>query len=229
MIDFKKEQEYEREWWGSCANTYGEETKQISYANRMNLLPRETSGYWPVYDGYNKTIIDIGGGPTSMLLKHQNLKQGIVVDPCDYPTWVAERYLEANIVYLKFTGETDLKLKADEVWIYNCLQHTIDPEQIIKNAKSYAPVIRLFEWVGTGVVEGHPHDLKASDLNEWLEGKGKVEPINENGCYGICYYGVFSGWDSERKSSPEQIDLSSFEKQYFDLFQGDQEYLLTLD
>ena len=80
----------------------------------------------------------------------------------------------------------------DEVWIYNCLQHTEDPEFIIKNAKRYGKIIRIFEWVNMAINNGHPQLLTEEKLNKWLGGKGKVEQLNgQANCFGKCYYGIF--------------------------------------
>lgn len=191
------DQNWESNWWGTCANTYNEETKQIVYARKMGLVADWDYGKYPVYDMGFKTIIDIGGGPVSMLLKCKNIKQSMVADPCSYPEWIEKRYSLLGIQYIKAPAENLIsKIDGyifDEAWIYNVLQHTIDPEQIIKNAKSIAKIIRIFEWVDTGIAVGHPHDLKEEKLNIWLGGEGKVENIHESGCVGKCYFGIFKG------------------------------------
>lgn len=191
------DQEFERGWWGNCANTLGEELKQLSYAKRMGIKFFH-NGKSPYYiDAQGKRIIDIGGGPVSLLLKCENLGWGTIVDPCDYPEWVAERYKAAKIYVIKQNAEDipagDGRTHADEVWIYNCLQHVIDPEKIIQNARQMSKLIRIFEWIDNGVSEGHPHDLTEKALNIWLGGTGKTEWIDENTAKGHCFYGVFKG------------------------------------
>lgn len=190
-------QEFERDWWGDCLNTAGEEAKQLSYARRMRLeFVPYLDKCWSI-DAQGKQIIDIGGGPVSLLLKtHNRHERCVVVDPCEYPDWVSARYAEGNIFMSRETGEGLKASGYDEVWIYNCLQHTEDPKKIIENARKAAPVLRIFEWVNTGTSLGHPHDLKPELLNEWIGGYGTTEYINEtnNGrdyAVGECYYGVF--------------------------------------
>jgi len=193
-MSWKDDQKWELDWHGNCANSFWEETKQIVYARKMGLSATMIEGKYPSYDLQNKSVIDIGGGAYSMLLKCVNFNKAIVVDPCDYPQWTVDRYKETKIQVIKNTGE-DYKTEEihDEAWLYNCLQHTIDPEQIIKNMQSYSRIIRVFEWVDNGISIGHPHDLKEGLLNEWFGGEGKVEQINESGCHGKVYYGVFKG------------------------------------
>jgi hypothetical protein len=171
----------------------GEELKQLIYAHHMGLTHQEINGKPYIFDLEGKTIVDIGGGPNSLLLKCINFR-GAVIDPCDYPNWVATRYSELGIDYIKQTGEDvseSILESADEVWIYNVLQHTIDPEKIIKKAK-LAKKIRIFEWIDAEQNHAHPHVLTEEKLNEWLGGKGKIETFNGiNGCYGKAFYGTF--------------------------------------
>lgn len=187
------DQEWEAGWWGNCVNSFGEESKQISYAHRMGLVNESRDGKWPVYDLHGKNVIDIGGGPVSLLLKCVNGGRLVVADPCPYPKWTLERYTEARIEVIRVAGE-DLPTAHtfDEAWIYNVLQHVHDPAKIIAHARQMAPVVRLFEWVDFPPHPGHPHELKASLLEEWLGSSGSVEEMTgENGCWGTAFYGVF--------------------------------------
>lgn len=194
---WEDEQKFEKEWHGNCINSYWEETKQQIYAKRMGLVANFVNGKFPVYDLQDKSIIDIGGGPYSLLLKCINVKVAGLIDPCPYPDWVYQRYREAGVSYIIAKAEDLLKGRdqqvVDEVWIYNVLQHTEDPELIIYNARKVSKIIRIFEWIDMPATEGHPHELKESKLNKWLHGYGKTEDINESGCNGRCYYGIFTG------------------------------------
>ena len=198
MKDFSKvswheHQKWEKEWHDNCINSYFEETKQIIYAKKMGLVAISDRGKFPSYDVKGKSILDIGGGAYSILLKCINVKEAAIVDPCNYPDWIYARYKVLGIEVLKMMAE-DLKggSSFDEVWIYNCLQHTKDPKKIIENAKRQAKTIRIFEWVKHGVSIGHPQNLHAADLNEWLGGVGTVEEIYyANSHLGHGYFGVF--------------------------------------
>lgn len=195
------DQKWESDWWGNCVNTLREELLQFSYAQRMGLKT--------FYDGrsdYNidmqgKSVLDIGGGPVSLLLKCKNVK-GAVMDPCDFPEWVSKRYEAAGIVYIQVRGEhiNIVRPNVDEIWVYNVLQHVTDPEDIIRKSRERCKTIRIFEWVEAGVSPGHPHNLTEEKLNEWLGGKGTTEqflggeynePLAARGAQGKCYYGVF--------------------------------------
>jgi hypothetical protein len=184
-------QDWERDWWGNCANTYGEEAKQIAYARRMGLDAIYVGGHWPSYDIGGRSVIDIGGGPVSMLLKCVNRGDCTVVDPCGYPQWVADRYSHVGIRYEKVEAEEfhdgDTR---DEAWLYNVLQHVVDPEKACATANRLSHRIRMFEWIETETNEGHPHSLHADELNRWLGTVGEIGYVNENGAVGLAYWVV---------------------------------------
>jgi len=179
--------EFEVNYWGNCANTFDEEQKHYVYAKFMEV---PIVGY--SFDANKKRILDIGGGPVSMLLKCRNLLQGKVCDPIDYPQWTKDRYKSHNIDVQVVSGEDIDEQDWDEVWIYNCLQHVDSIEKIINNAKRAAPVMRMFEWINIPPHPGHPHMLTKELLDNYigLMGSGTVN-LAERGCYGTAYYGVF--------------------------------------
>lgn len=190
---WENEQDYEMEWWGDCTQTFGEESKQITYAHRMGLVNHVDRERWPLYDLHGKSVLDIGGGPVSLLLKTVNAGRRVVADPGDYPRWTLDRYTAARIERWRVMGESlPLSHKFDEVWIYNVLQHVDDPVKLLENAKSVTSTIRLFEWIERPPHPGHPHELTQKFLEEHLGGQGTVEDMRgENGCWGLSFYGVF--------------------------------------
>lgn len=192
-MNWDNAQKWESDWWGNCANTLTEDLKQMTYTRLMGLSFINYDGHL-VIDLKEKSVIDIGGGPTSILLKCINFSQGTVVDPCDYPQWTIDRYKSAGIEVKKLPGEElkDTENVFDEVWIYNCLQHTQDPELIIKNAKKLGKTLRIFEWVDEATNEGHPHMLTEEKLNDWIGQKGSIIQLAENECFGKAYFGVFN-------------------------------------
>jgi hypothetical protein len=189
-------QDWEADWWGNCTNTLGEETKQVLYAQRMGLEWFHDGKSPFNIDMGGKSVLDIGGGPCSILLKCRNVI-GTVADPLSVPPWVKARYRIAKVELLQVAAE-ELKAEIggvhfDECWIYNVLQHTQDPRIVIEQAGGLADLIRIFEWIDTPTNVGHPHALSEDMLNELLGGIGKTELLKgQNACYGKCYYGIFS-------------------------------------
>lgn len=205
MTEWEKAQEWEEQWHSNCVNSLNEELKQIVYAEKMGLIRKPTSKTPYNYDLEGKSILDIGGGAYSLLLKCENFKKNregdlgtSVIDPLmdKYPEWVLERYESADIFYKSMRGE-DLNTKSEEVfdecWIYNVLEHTENPEKVCSNALKSGKIVRVFEWLGVPKNVGHPHTLNENDLNKWLKGQGRVEKINRNGAVGTAYFGVFKG------------------------------------
>jgi len=184
--------EWESGWWGSCVNTYGEQEKQLIYAQRMGLEFFHDGKSPYNIDLSGLSVIDIGGGPTSLLLKGVGFLGANVIDPISLPSWVYARYTAAGIgVWTMQAENMPTESKFDEAWIYNVLQHTEDPALIIQNAQKIAGLIRIFEWIDTPTNIGHIHTLTEENLNKWLGGYGKVEQIAERNCFGKAYYGIF--------------------------------------
>ena len=186
--------EVEQQLWGNCTNTFGEETKQLVMAKRMGLVTYH-DGRSPInIDMSGKTILDIGGGPVSLLLKCTGLQQGFIMDPGVWPEWVYERYKSAGLDYVALRGEdiTDRYGMFDEIWIYNVLQHVEDPEKILTNALALTKTIRLFEWINLPPHPGHPNELKAGVLDRILGSRGQIDWLDESGCVGLAYYGVWN-------------------------------------
>ncbi len=176
-------QVFETNWWGDCCNTYGEETKQLAYAQMMDMAPGPWLGGlpWPTWDLTGKSVLDVGGGPTSMLLKCSGFNRATVVDPGRYPTWTKMRYREHGIEVMavpaeEFEGDGWLY---DEAWLYNVLQHTINPEAIVKMMRRKAQKLRVFEWVEAAQTPGHPHVLEIAQLQEWFGGEGQSHWLGE--------------------------------------------------
>jgi hypothetical protein len=184
---------FDSEWFGTCANTYHEEQKQLVYASRMGLFASWNCAHPPTFDLGGRSVIDIGGGPASLLLKCVNFSRACVLDPASYPQWVWDRYSECGIAVWRIEAE-EMEAETreyDEAWIYNVLQHVRDPRRVIANARAIAKHIRLFEWIEQDPYPGHPHRLEREQLDEWLGGRGFVAKLDESGCVGTAYYGVF--------------------------------------
>lgn len=194
---WQESQRVEAAWWGDCTNTYMEETKQLVYANRIGLMSvtnPDDGGHYPLYDLKGKSILDVGGGPVSILLKTIQGGRMVVLDPCWHPEWVTHRYMSHGIGYLRIPAEKYVLgyQPFDEAWIYNVLQHVQDPEQVVAAARQSANLVRVFEWMFIDPYEGHPHRLDPDSLNRWLDGVGTVETMSEPWCLGAnAYYGVF--------------------------------------
>lgn len=204
--EWKDEQAWENDWWGNCANTIYEEQKQVEYSRLMGLedfnVTNPLGSPGPIYDMQGKKILDIGGGPISLLLRCKNLGKSAVLDPCEYPNWVKNRYEELGIEFIqKPAEEMEFDDTFDEIWFYNVLQHTFDPDEILERCKKYGKTVRFFEWLEKGITKGHPQNLTESLFRKHF---GK--------CGRVCWLGeqkVFAGTWSEEENN---IRLASIDK-----------------
>jgi hypothetical protein len=189
-MDWSKENAWEQQWWGNCTNTFIEECKQYHYSHNMGLT-WEANGF---IDLKGKYVLDIGGGPVSLLLKTYNGTR-VVVDPCKFPQWVLDRYELSGILFLPMKGEaisTASSTIFDEIWMYNVLLHVEDPLLVIKIARSISKQMRVVEYINTCIEPGHPHSFTPEWLDLHFGGKGSVEvappPITTP-----IWYGIFKG------------------------------------
>jgi glycosyltransferase involved in cell wall biosynthesis len=173
--EWEEANKWEEAWWGDCSNTADEEAKQVYYAEQMGIPRWNSNAVATLYDLGGKSILDVGGGPVSLLLKTRNRDRSVVVDPAKYPDWTMARYKAANIEYVQVRAEDmEFDEKFDEVWMYNVLQHVEDPSKIIQKIKQIGIKVRVFEWIETGLAKGHIHNLTQEFLEAEFGVRGKV-------------------------------------------------------
>lgn len=193
---WEKAQAWEREWHGSCVNSYNEERKQLEYAALMGLETTPTHKTPYNFDMEGKSILDLGGGAYSLLLKCVNFSEAVVVDPLisKHPSWVRERYHNHGVMAISLPAE-EVKPSHiyDEVWFYNVLEHVYDPKAIVKNALKYGKIVRCFEWLDTPPNIGHPQTLTEENMNKWLGGEGKITLHKRGNTTAKSYSGIFKG------------------------------------
>jgi SAM-dependent methyltransferase len=117
-----------------------------------------------------KTILDVGCGPVSMLLRATH-GGAVGVDPQLMSEETKAKYAAANVA-LHFGKAEDFEpgRRFDEGWIYNCLQHVDDPNKVMAMMLRSVDSVRIFEWIDTPPSEGHPHTLTSEHFDRWLSG-----------------------------------------------------------
>ena len=155
-------QHYEHEWWGTEPNRRWDEeiAKQGTYARLMGLPADLDMG--------SKTILDVGCGPVSMLLRATH-GGSVAVDPLVMSDETKAEFADADVVLHQGKAE-DFKpwKRFDEGWIYNCLQHVDDPNRVMSMLLRSVDTVRIFEWIDMPVCEGHPHMLTVEQFERWL-------------------------------------------------------------
>lgn len=180
--EWKECQKYERESWGNdiyITDDNVEVEKQNTYAKLMEIV---TDEHFDKIDLQNKSILDVGCGPVSLLLRCKNFKRAVGIEPLFYSEQVNEIYKKSNIELLQIPAENmDFKTNEfDEVWMYNVLQHVKSPGAILEKLIQYGSVIRIFEWINIPAHEGHPHMLTA----QYFIQKLNLIPSE----YNICHF-----------------------------------------
>ena len=193
----------EMAWWGNCADTSCEEEKQQVYARYMGLLDYRASRFAP-FDLGGQSVLDIGGGPVSLLLKCSNVN-GIVLDPAEWPQWVMDRYADAGISYIRQPAEdAELSGMFDEVWLYNCLQHVRDPQKVVDLARRHGRTVRVFEWLHTATDTLHPHTFTRERLDALFGTCGRVVDVTPDLTWATS---VPPAWTAVIHSQPGEPDV----------------------
>ena len=168
--EWNKCQHYERESWGDnifVTPSNGEVIKQNTYAKLLELVDSEQFNYINVN---NKSILDVGCGQTSLLLRTKNFKRAVGIEPLFYSNEVNQEYAKHNIQLIAIPAEEMdfAENEFDEVWMYNVLQHTYDPTLILNKCFKYGKTVRIFEWLDIPPHEGHPHEFKQEYFEQIL-------------------------------------------------------------
>lgn len=157
-------QDAEREFHNKQLAEEGFESVKAQYAQNY--------AYYFKYLGldpeqHGKTIIEIGCADFPAL-EYCYFEKGYLVEPL--PSKILKDTVEdfPNLELIQAKCE-DVELpKADEVWLFNVLQHVQDPDLFIKRCKDAAEVIRFFEPIDWPIEIYHPHTFGFGDFVSWF-------------------------------------------------------------
>lgn len=171
--EWETAQDWERDWWGlTWTPRWDEEIRKQEgdYFRLMGMPPVGLDGY---RDFGSRSVLDVGCGPVSLL---QRSKHGPSrgIDPLAVSDETRKRYQDCGVEFLNIKAEDmPLDREFDEVWMYNCLLHTEDPDAIMAGIAVVGKSVRIFEWIDIDQkYEGHPQiiheDLFLRHLPETL-------------------------------------------------------------
>jgi hypothetical protein len=86
--------------------------------------------------------------------------------------------------------EIDLP-ECDEIWIFNVMQHIIDPDLFVEKCKASAKLIRYFEPVDYPTCRYHPHTFSMDDFTRWFDEPKLYKDFVSHFHDAICAYGVW--------------------------------------
>lgn len=149
-------------------NRYDYENKE-NYKNSAYIILRDHFQIDPEIDLVGKKVLESGGGCYPAVYFCKGLKKAVNVEPLydKFPDHIKTLLTDAKIECIS-TGFEDHKgrLKFDEVWFFNVLQHVRDPYMQIENAKNISNVVRVFEPIDTAINNEHPHSFSIEFFKE---------------------------------------------------------------
>lgn len=139
--------------------TYDHDNSAAAYGYIFNYLGVLMDQQW-------KQVIEIGCGPFPATSYCLNV-HALVYEPLWFQSLRA-MVDQGFIQWIRKSFEDAQIIKADEVWIFNCLQHVRDPELVVTKAKMSADTIRFFEPVDYPTCVYHPHTFTQADFERWF-------------------------------------------------------------
>ncbi len=119
-------------------------------------------------DQRGKRIIEVGCGPYPASLFCEHVLP-ILYEPLRFMR-LKQATKDPTVCWYQQAFEDSPRVEAEEVWLFNVLQHVRDPELVITKAKESAPVIRFFEPVDYPTCTYHPHTFTQADFERWFGG-----------------------------------------------------------
>jgi hypothetical protein len=155
------------------------------------------------YDLGNKSVVEIGPAKVAGLSFCKNYGKSYIIEPIVFEDTAKYYEDKPNLTFIREPAEKCEFPKADEVWLFNLLQHVIDPLEIINRCKKNAKVVRFFEAINTGTNEIHPFafsydffcDQFGKDVTKFYKGGTGGEEFHGSD----CAYGV---WTSNTETAP---------------------------
>lgn len=146
-----------------------------------------------------KYVIEIGCADVPALMFCTNYNHSIIIEPM--PSSVLRELIDDLPICLYDKPVEDLILtgvsegnRADELWLFNVLQHVIDIEAFVDKCKSWSKVIRFFEPVDQPISDCHPHAPTQADFKRWFGDSAKLyegNPKAVNFHTAVCCFGVW--------------------------------------
>ena len=154
---------------------------QDSYMNYFFYLGIES-------DLKGKTVAEVGPADFPALHFCMNIGNSFIVEPME-----SEILKSFNIPIMSTMAEKVDFSECDEVWLFNVLQHTKEPEKIVSRAKK-GRIVRYFEPINYETDDAHLHNFTLKDFEGWF-GNALYYPPNQNAINfhtHECAYGIYN-------------------------------------
>lgn len=159
------------------------------------------------FDQEGKSIVEIGCSAYPALSYCENVRcdqephtnlidgspaSGIIIEPLISPK--LKCIVDDQGLYWIRHSLEDMGLlpHADEVWLFNVMQHIQNPELFVSRCKQIAPVIRFFEPIDFGISDCHPHTYSIDDFIRWFGHAERYKGGSDEGFHTAdCAYGTW--------------------------------------
>lgn len=140
-------------------HTEGFETGRVHYAHSY----RHYFSYLDINPALNGLrVVEIGPADFPALAYCSGTQNCLIIEPL--PSDHLRRF---DLPIVQGLAENE-HYEADEVWLFNVLQHVLDPYKIVERAKKQTKVIRFFEPINYGVNDAHSWNLTMEMFKEWF-------------------------------------------------------------
>ena len=195
---------------------------RITHERWLQAQAAELVEYWDhrpeiSFDGFSKvfmylgvdpktsfkgqTIVEVASGSVPALMMVEGAKRKVAIEPLmDSEKWKPQREAcEAAGVEIVADAyeyvDIDASVGVDETWLFNALEHVIDPAEQMKTAMETSQRVRLFEATnGLPPSTAHPHTITKELIESVMGEFGQVYiggSIKENFHQADCYYGTW--------------------------------------
>lgn len=159
-------------------------------------------GVDPKVDFKDKTIVEVAAGSVPAVMMVEGAKRRVAVEPLmATELWKPQREAcEATGVEIVADAyeyvDIDASVGVDETWLFNAIEHVIDPVEQMKKAMETSQVVRVFEATnGLPPSTAHPHTITKELITSVMGDFGEVYiggTIKENFHQSDCYYGTWT-------------------------------------
>lgn len=138
------------------------------------------------------SVTEIGPADYPALRYCENYTHSVIIEPM--PSKELEVFCDGKISLITEPLELINTLPATtEVWLFNVMQHIIDPDIFISKCKEIGKRIRFFEPINYPTSVHHPHQFTVDDFRKWF---GDCTKLYKGGALpgfheSDCAYGVF--------------------------------------
>lgn len=188
----------ERERWERAQDAeykeYWDHRQEISWGGFANVF--RYLGVDPKTSFKDKVLVEVAAGSVPALMMVEGAKRRVAIEPL-MARWDEQRKnCEASGVEVVAAPyeEIDISEEIDETWLFNCIEHVINPEEQMQKAMDTSKIVRMFEPIINTTSLAHPHPITKERIIASMGDFGQIYKggeVEENFHQANCYYGTW--------------------------------------